>query len=440
MAELRQRRNQLMKRDVKATIRFLQEDGYNHAIEAIYGCAGEETTEYARRFQRAAEQFLALYPEQENQNLGLYTAPGRTELGGNHTDHQCGCVLAGAVNLDTIAAAAPNGSNRIRFFSEGYGLTEIDLSDLSVQTSERETTASLIRGMAAQAASEGAAVFGFDAWCTSSVLSGSGLSSSAAFETLLGVILNDLFAGGKFSPIKIAQMGQHAENLYFGKPSGLMDQMASSVGGLTAIDFEDPHVPKVVKITMDFEQAGYAFCVIDAGDSHADLTDAYASIPREMKSVAALFHQDVLRGITEEQLIQNLPAIRKQCGDRAFLRALHFVRENRRAQDEAAALRNGDMNRFLALVNESGRSSWMYLQNTAVPGRDGQGINVALALCDSLLRGRGACRVQGGGFAGTVEAFVPWEERETFRREVDHALGDGSCHVLRIRPAGGSVL
>lgn len=421
-------------------LRLLREGGYNSRMKEIYGCSGREAEEYASRFLRAAEEFLDEFPEQKTRGIGLYSAPGRTELGGNHTDHQNGCVLAGAVNLDTIAAAAPNGTDRIRFCSEGYGTTEISLSDLSARDSERETTASLIRGMAACAAAEGAAVGGFDAWCTSSVLSGSGLSSSAAFETLLGVILNDLFTGGRFSAVKIAQMGQRAENDYFGKPSGLMDQMASSVGSLVAIDFADSRAPKVEKIPADFEKAGYAFCVIAAGDSHADLTDAYASIPREMKAVAALYRQNVLRGITEEQLVRDVREIRRTCGDRAFLRALHFVRDNRRAQDEAEALRNKDMAKFLSLISESGRSSWMYLQNTSVPGRDAQGINVALALCDSLLAGRGACRVQGGGFAGTVEAFVPLGEAAHFRKEIDRALGEGSCQVLRIRPVGGTVL
>ena len=413
----------------------------NGRIEEVYGCAKEETDFYAQRLAAVAEGFDATFPENGSDRLGLYSAPGRTEIGGNHTDHQCGCVLAASVNLDAVAAAAPNGKNCIRFFSEGYGMIEVDLENTDPVPAEKESTAALIRGMAAQAKERGFAISGFDAYCTSSVLGGSGLSSSAAFETLAGVILNDFYCDNTFDAVEIAKMGQKAENLWFGKPSGLMDQSASSVGGVVAIDFADVEKPVVEKIDLNLAKEGYALCIIDSRSSHADLTDAYASIPVDMKRVAALFGQEYLRGITLEQLLAGTAEIREKCGDRAFLRALHFVLDNDRAQQEADALRAGDFDRFLRIVNASGHSSYEYLQNTAVEGSvDRQAVNVALALCDVLLAGRGAHRVHGGGFAGTVQAFVPLDMLESFRAGIDGAIGEGSCHVLSIRPIGGAIV
>ena len=263
----------------------------------------------------------------------------------------------------------------------------------------------------------------------------------AAFETLTGVILNDFSCDNTFDAVEIAKMGQKTENNWFGKPSGLMDQSASSVGGVVAIAFADVEKPVVEKIDLNLAKEGYALCIVDSRSSHADLTDAYASIPMEMKSVAALFGQEYLRGITVQQLMEKTPQIRETCGDRAFMRAMHFVLDNERAQQEAAALRAGDFSGFLKLVNESGHSSYEYLQNTAVEGSvRNQAVNVALALCDVLLGGRGAHRVHGGGFAGTVQAFVPLDMLETFRSGIDAAIGEGSCHVLSIRPVGGAVL
>ena len=320
-------------------------------------------------------------------------------------------------------------------------MIEVDLASTDPVESEKESTASLIRGMAAQAKARGFEVSGFDAYCTSSVLGGSGLSSSAAFETLTGVILNDFYCGNSFDAVEIAKMGQKTENNWFGKPSGLMDQSASSVGGVVAIDFADVEKPVVEKIDLNLAKEGYALCIVDSRSSHADLTDAYASIPMEMKSVAALFGQELLRGITVQQLMEKTAQIRETCGDRAFMRAMHFVLDNERAQQEAEALRAGDFAGFLQLVNESGHSSYEYLQNTAVEGSvRNQAVNVALALCDVLLGGRGAHRVHGGGFAGTVQAFVPLDILETFRAGIDAAIGEGSCHVLSIRPVGGAVL
>ena len=395
----------------------LKSGALNARMVEIYGCDPAKAQEYADRFTRVIKGFTVTFPGNAQAEIGLYSAPGRTEIGGNHTDHQYGCVLAASVNLDAIAAAALNGTDKIRFYSEGYGMIE------------------------ALAVKKGYAVKGLDVYCTSNVLGGSGLSSSAAFETLMGVILNDIFCGSAFDAVEIAKMGQITENQYFGKPSGLMDQSASSVGGVVAIDFGDPENPKVEKIDLDLAGEGYALCIIDSKSSHADLTDAYAGIPREMKAVAATFGKTHLRGITKEQLVERTAAIRKVCGDRAFLRAMHFVLDNERAQEEAAALKAGDFASFLKIVKASGESSYMYLQNISVEGAvDHQAVGVALSLCDVLLDGRGAFRVHGGGFAGTVQAFVPLDMLDSFKAAVENAIAPDCCHVLSIRPVGGAVV
>ena len=419
----------------------LKSGALNDRMIGIYGCDSAKAQDYAKRFIKVIQGFTVTFPKSAGSQIGLYSAPGRTEIGGNHTDHQYGCVLAASVNLDAIAAAAPNGTDTIHFYSEGYGMIEADLSVLEPVESEKESTLALIRGMAALAIKKGYPVKGFDVYCTSNVLGGSGLSSSAAFETLLGVIINDMYCGNAFDAVEIAKMGQITENRYFGKPSGLMDQSASSVGGVVAIDFGDPENPKVEKINLDLTGEGYALCIIDSKSSHADLTDAYAGIPREMKAVAATFGKSHLRGITKEQLIERTAAIRKVCGDRAFLRAMHFVLDNERAQEEAAALKAGDFDKFLGLVKASGESSYMYLLNISVEGAvDNQAVGVALSLCDVLLDGRGAFRVHGGGFAGTVQAFVPLDMLDTFKTTVENAIAPGCCHVLSIRPVGGAVV
>ena len=335
----------------------LQSGALNGRMIEIYGCEPDKAQGYADRFAKVIKGFQVTFPKNAQAQIGLYSAPGRTEIGGNHTDHQYGCVLAASVNLDAIAAAALNGTDVIRFYSEGYGLIEADLSVLEPVESEKESTLALIRGMAALAIKRGYEVKGIDVYCTSNVL---GLSSSAAFETLMGVILNDMFCGNVFDAVEIAKMGQITENQYFGKPSGLMDQSASSVGGVVAIDFGDPESPKVEKIDLDLNKEGYALCIIDSKSSHADLTDAYAGIPREMKAVASVFGKTHLRGVTKEQLIEKTAAIRKVCGDRAFLRAMHFVLDNQRAQDEAAALKAGDFAAFLEIVKASGQSSTFF--------------------------------------------------------------------------------
>ena len=370
-----------------------------------------------------------------------FSAPGRTEISGNHTDHQHGCVLAAAVNLETTAEVTLNGSNVIRVHSDGYPTVEVDLTDLYPRKEEVNTTAALVRGVAAAFNQRGAKLKGFDAVVHSTVLPGSGLSSSAAFEVLFGTIFNELFFQKKLTAVEIAQIGQYAENIYFGKPSGLMDQMASSVGGMVFIDFADPKNPIVEKLDFDFAKTGYALCIIDSGADHADLTDEYAAVTRELKDVCALFQKGVLREIPMETFFAKLPKIRGLVPDRAILRAIHFYQENLRVRAQAYALKQNDFETFLQLTNESGRSSWMYLQNITPAGYvEHQEVAVALAMCDQLLQGRGAYRVHGGGFAGTVQAFVPTELLSDFKQKIETVLGKDSCHVLSIRPIGGTLL
>lgn len=367
-----------------------------------------------------------------------FSAPGRTEIGGNHTDHQHGCVLAAAVNLETLADVSLNGSDKIWVQSDGYPAFYVDLTDLSIHEEEKNTTAALVRGVAAAFVQRGAKLQGFDMVVVSDVLPGSGLSSSAAFEVLVGTILNELFFDKKLSPVEIAQIGQYAENVYFGKPCGLMDQMASSVGGMVYIDFADSENPIVKKIDFDFRAAGYDLCIIDSGADHADLTDEYAAITRELKELCSFFGKEYLRQIPETDFMAALPELRKTVSDRAILRAMHVYRENERVAAQCDALKNNDINTFLRLVTESGHSSWMYMQNICPVGAvQKQPVAFALALCDSLLRGKGAYRVHGGGFAGTVQAFVPHHMLDGFKEAVEAGLGKGSCHVLNVRPYGG---
>ena len=368
----------------------------------------------------------------------VFSAPGRTEIAGNHTDHQHGCVLAAAVNLETEAVVWLDEANAIQIESDGYPAVTVNLNDLAVREEEQNTTAALIRGVASKFVQLGARLSGFRARVHSTVLPGSGLSSSAAFEVLIGTILNELFFDKKLTPVEIAQIGQYAENVYFGKPCGLMDQMASSVGSLVFIDFENPAQPKVEKIHFDMAEAGYALCIIDSGADHADLTDEYAAIPKEMKQVCSFFGKDVLRQIPEEDFFRALPDLRRCVPDRAILRAMHIYEENRRVLGQVKALKENDVGTFLELVKESGRSSWMYLQNITPAGSVmHQEVAVSLALCKKLLSGKGACRVHGGGFAGTVQAFVPLDMLDTFKDKIEAVLGKNACHVLNIREEGG---
>ena len=367
-----------------------------------------------------------------------FSAPGRTEISGNHTDHQRGRVLAGAVNLDTQAAVRVNGTDKIRIQSKGYPMCQVELSQLEPVESEINSTPALVRGVAARFVQLGCQVQGFDAYVESTVLPGSGLSSSAAYEVLVGTIINHLFFDAKVSQPEIAQIGQYAENVFFGKPCGLMDQTASAVGGLVTIDFADKDHPVIRPVDFDFSTTGHALCIIDSRADHADLTDEYAAVTRELKEVSRFFGKEVITEIPEEEFYAGLSKLREVCPDRAVMRAIHEYNENRRVPQQVACLERGDFEGFLKLTKESGFSSWMYLQNVIPLGYvDQQAMAVALALCEHYLQGKGAYRVHGGGFAGTVQAFVPVEILESFRQGIDGALGEGACHVLDIRPQGG---
>ena len=385
--------------------------------------------------QMLDREFFALFgvmPER------YFSAPGRTEIGGNHTDHQRGRVLAAAVNLDTVAAVRCNGTDTIRIQSQGYPMCHVKLSELEPVAGEINSTPALIRGVAARFAQLGCQVGGFDAYCSSTVLPGSGLSSSAAYEVLIGTIINHLFFDAQVSQAEVAQIGQYAENVFFGKPCGLMDQTASAVGNLVTIDFFHKEAPQIRPVAFDFSACGHALCIIDSGADHADLTDEYAAVPGEIKAVAAWFGKEVLTQIPEADFYAAIPQLRESCGDRAVMRCIHFYQENARVPQQVAALERGDFDAFLALVKQSGYSSYMYLQNVIPAGyRQHQDVAVALALCEHYLEGRGAYRVHGGGFAGTVQAFVPFDMLAQFVAGVDGALGQGACHVLSIRPQGG---
>ena len=399
-------------------------DGVHAArLASLYCCAPAETASEAARYAAVLDGLEKTFGS--HAEAGLYSAPGRTEIGGNHTDHQHGRVLAGSVNIDMIAAAAPNDKNQLRVQSEGYDLCVIDLNDLEARKEEENTTASLLRGECAAFTQRGAKLAGLDVYISSNVPKGSGVSSSAAFEVLIGVILNDCFMTEKVSPIAIAQIGQWAENVYFGKPCGLMDQMASSVGNIITIDFASPAKPVVEPVAVDFSKAGLALCILDSGADHADLTDEYAAIPAECRAVAAVCGGEG----------------RRQCGDRAVLRAFHVYADNDRVAKQVAALHDGDFGTFLSLVNESGCSSWEYLQNVIPAGyKEHQEVGVTIAAAKHLLGDKGAVRVHGGGFAGTVQAFVPVEMLDEFKAGMEAILGEGRCHVLSIRPEGGAVL
>ena len=387
---------------------------------------------YRRLFSGFAETFGPC------DRAAVFSAPGRTEIGGNHTDHQHGRVLAGSIDLDIIAVAAPNGENVIRLKSEGFPMDVVELDDLEIHPEEYNRSVSILRGIAAWFARQGCRLEGFNAYTVSNVFKGSGLSSSAALEVLLGNIFNSLFHDGKCTPVQLAQIGQYAENVYFGKPSGLLDQMGSSMGGMVTIDFQDNDHPVVEKIDFDFASAGHALCIIDSGADHADLTDEYAAVPGELKKVCAHFGKSVLREVPEADFYAALPALRRECGDRAVLRAIHIYDENRRVQEQIAALRRNDFPAFLAQVRLSGLSSWRYLQNVVPAGyKEHQEVAVALAAAERLLNGRGACRVHGGGFAGTIQAFVPLDMLEGFKSGMEQVLGDGRCHVLSVRSVGG---
>ena len=399
-------------------------------------CTDEAASRQPDRYAAAVSEFVKAFPEEDPE--AIFSAPGRTEIGGNHTDHQHGEVLAASINKDAIAVVSPRDDSSINVVAEGFGKYTFDLGDLSFRESEKGTTAALIRGVLAGLKDKGYALGGFDAYITSDVLIGAGLSSSAAFETLIGTIISGLYNDMDIDPVTIAKIGQYAENTYFGKPCGLMDQTACSVGGLVHIDFNDPEDPAVDKVGFDLAKTDYLLCITDTKGSHADLTDEYAAVPSEMKQVANLLGHEVLRPVALTDILDNIDDLRNKAGDRAVLRAIHFVTETSRAHDEARSLANNDPAGFLDLVRKSGDSSFKYLQNVYT-NRDVrvQNISLALAVSDSFLGPDEAARVHGGGFAGTVQAFVKKENAEAYRALMDKVFGEGACEILAVRRYGG---
>jgi len=409
-------------------------NGDNKEFRELYGNKASELKRNGKRYAGLLKQFETAFGKKE---VDFYTSPGRTEIGGNHTDHNFGRVLAGAVNLDNVCIAGPNGTNVIRIISEGYPQFEVDLKNLSPVKTEKYSSAALVRGICARFKELGHAIGGFDACIDGGVPKGSGLSSSASFEVLIGAILSELFNKGKVDPIQNAIIGQYSENNYFGKPCGLMDQTACAMGGLITIDFKDPSNPKVKKVNFDFVATGFSLVITDTGGSHADLNDEYASLPTDMKAVAAQLGAKVLREVTLKQVLDITPEIREKVGDRAILRAMHFQGDNQRVVDQVAALEKNDFKSFLGMVVDSGFSSFMYNQNVyPITNVREQNVSLALALSELVLRGEGAWRVHGGGFAGTIQAFVPQSLLKKYVSTLEHVYGKGSCHILFIRHQG----
>ncbi len=429
----------------KEILTNINECKMDSAFAKVYGDDPEQIAYQRKRYTRAIEAFESAFSAggdagMKERSLSIFSAPGRTEIGGNHTDHQQGKVLAAAVDLDAIAIVAPNGKNRISLRSEGYDPVVVDLQEMDPKESEKGTTASLVRGVAAQFVERGARLEGLDMYITSDVLSGSGLSSSAAFEVLIGTILDVLFNEGRAGAQEIAKIGRKAENLYFGKACGLMDQMVSSVGGLLLIDFSDQEKPYIDVCQYNENMLGFTLIITDTKGNHADLSDEYSAIPEEMESVAHFFGRKHLRQVRKEDFYRCLARLRMadEISDRAILRSAHFFEEDERVEKEAVAWEAGDIEKFFFLLNESGESSAMLLQNlycTKTPKE--QAIPVGLLLSRRILGGRGACRVHGGGFAGTIQAFVPDDLVEEYTRELESVFGTGACHILKIRACGG---
>ena len=423
-----------MPNSIKKLEEAFKEGKYDQLLKDIY--VDEAVIEYQQeRYIKALESFEKIYGEKE---VEIYSAPGRSEVGGNHTDHQFGKVLATSINLDAIAIVAKRDDDVIDLKSEGYERIIVSLSSFDPAKAEKGTSQALIQGVASKLKEEGYKIGGFEAYVTSDVLNGAGMSSSAAFEVLIGNILSGLYNDMKIDPVFLAQAGQYAENVYFGKPCGLMDQMASSIGGLINIDFEDPQSPKIKKVEVDFEEYGHSLCIVDTKGSHADLTDDYAAIPYEMKKVANYFNQEALREVDKDDFYLNLPKIREILGDRAVLRAMHLFEENKRVDQQVKALEEGDFDTFKKLIKESGDSSFKYLQNVySSHDLTNQSVSIGLAISDISLGDKGVSRVHGGGFAGTIQAFVPNDIVSMYKKNMEHVFGEGACHVLKVRPYGG---
>ncbi len=416
----------------------IKNGSYDARFKRVYVTDEAVKAQY-ERYCSLADDFDSVYsPERE---VRMFSAPGRTEVGGNHTDHNHGKVLAAGINLDAIAIASKNDENIVRVKSRGYSMDTVDISDLTVHEEETGHSPALVRGVVKGFENYGYKVGGFDAVTASAVLSGSGLSSSAAYEVLVGTMLNYLYNDGAVDPVTIAKIAQYAENEYFGKPCGLMDQMACSVGSFIGIDFKDPTEPVIEKVDFDFASCGHSLCIVDTKGSHSNLTDEYAAIRIEMENVAHQLGKTVLREVDEEEFEEKLPQLRSEVGDRAVLRAMHFFNDNRRVDREIEALKGGDFEAFKKNVLESGASSYMYNQNVFAPKQpDVQPVSVALAVSEEILRGKGAWRVHGGGFAGTIQAFVPNELLGEYKRKIEAVFGEGSCYVLSVRPVGGAEI
>lgn len=401
----------------------------------LYGTQASVIEKQQQRYTQAANSFFQSFPNRSD--VKIFSAPGRTEIGGNHTDHQRGVVLAGAVNLDVIGVVAFHDEGVVRVKSEGYELSEIKLDDLTPNSND-DGTAALVKGVISKFIEKNVSVGGFDMYTTSDVICGGGISSSAAFETLIGTVIDQKYNDGRSTPFEIAQYGWFAENVYFGKKCGLLDQTVSSYGGLVSIDFKDESAPIIEKIDFDFEKFGYTLCITDTKSSHENLTGDYVAIREEMKQVAEYFKCEVLSEVNYKEFYNELPNLRKACSDRAIMRAMHFLAETKRAKKEADALKIGDIDGFLKLVNESGMSSGNLLQNlysNNTPTE--QAIPLALAISKSILGNKSAVRVHGGGFAGTIQAFVPTEMAKVYKTEIERVYGEGSCHQMKIRPVGG---
>lgn len=424
----------IMPNSTKKLMEEFEKGNYQNLLKDIY--VDENVLDYQKeRYIKALESFEKLYGEKE---VEIYSAPGRSEVGGNHTDHQYGKVLATSINLDAIAIVAKTEDDIVSIKSEGYDKFEVHLSSLQPREGEEGTSKSLTRGVASRLKEEGYEIGGFQAYITSDVLNGAGMSSSAAFEVLLGNIFSGLYNDMKIDEVFIAQTGQYAENVFFGKPCGLMDQMASAVGGLINIDFADPKEPVVKQVNVDFEAYGHSLCIVDTKGSHADLTDEYAAIPEEMKKVANYFEEDVLRKVDKNEFYLNLPKIREILGDRAVLRAMHLFEENKRVDEQVQALENGDFETFKALIKASGDSSFKYLQNVYSSHElENQSMSIGLAMSDVALGNKGVSRVHGGGFAGTIQAFVPNDIVGMYKETMENVFGEGACHILKVRKYGG---
>ena len=408
--------------------------GDNDLIRSLYGNEFAELKKQAKEYEALVSRFESVFNKDETE---LFSSPGRTEIGGNHTDHNLGRVLAGSVSLDNIAVASKNQSNVIRIESAGYPAFEVDCTDLCPKEEEKFSSASLVRGVIAGLKNAGYKYGGFDACITGRVPKGSGLSSSASFEVLIGTIISTLFNGSTLNPLQNAITGQYAENKFFGKPCGLMDQTACAVGGLISIDFKDPGNPLVNKVDFDFTSTGYSLVITDTGGDHADLNEEYASLPADMRSVASVLGADVLREIEFEDIHKAIPELRSRTGDRAILRAYHFHGDNLRVVRQVEALETGDFKGFLDMVIESGYSSFMYNQNIHSPNSiKEQGVALGLAMSEMVLKGKGAWRVHGGGFAGTIQAFVPENTLVEYINTMEHIFGKGACHNLFIRNKG----